>query len=60
MQHVLLIGAGTMGKEHASAYHLMKNVKLEGIVDLNKEQAEKSDYQRKLGFFSHWKMRYKT
>ncbi|MEH7115389.1 Gfo/Idh/MocA family oxidoreductase [Neobacillus niacini] len=41
MQHVLLIGAGTMGKEHALAYSSMNHVKLAGIVDLNKERAEK-------------------
>ncbi|MEH7380162.1 Gfo/Idh/MocA family oxidoreductase [Bacillus sp. JJ1533] len=40
MQNILLIGAGTMGMVHASAYYLMKDVKLVGIVDIREEQAE--------------------
>lgn len=40
MQKILLIGAGTMGMEHATSYYSMENVHLAGIVDLRKEQAE--------------------
>ena len=40
MQNVLLIGAGTMGMVHASAYYAMEDVKVVGIVDIRKEQAE--------------------
>ncbi|WP_059173869.1 Gfo/Idh/MocA family protein [Bacillus sp. FJAT-27445] len=39
MQNVLLIGAGTMGTEHAASYYSMDNVHLAGIVDFRKEQA---------------------
>src|SRR5690606_36515097 len=39
MQHVLMIGAGTMGGAHASAYMTMKQCKLVGIVDIRKEHA---------------------
>jgi len=41
MQEVLLIGAGTMGKEHASAYYAMENVHLTGIVDPRQVEAKK-------------------
>lgn len=41
MQNVLLIGAGTMGREHASSYYAMDDVRVVGIVDNRKEQAEK-------------------
>lgn len=41
MQKVLLIGAGTMGMEHANSYYAMENVHLVGIVEVRKEQAEK-------------------
>ncbi|WP_010281363.1 Gfo/Idh/MocA family protein [Bacillus timonensis] len=40
MQHVLLIGAGTMGKEHANSYYAMKDVRVVGIVDKRTEQAQ--------------------
>ncbi|WP_045523007.1 Gfo/Idh/MocA family protein [Neobacillus niacini] len=40
MQKILLIGAGTMGREHATSYYSMEDVHLVGIVDLRKEQAE--------------------
>ncbi|WP_042462015.1 Gfo/Idh/MocA family protein [Neobacillus dielmonensis] len=40
MQEILLIGAGTMGMEHAASYYSMEDVHLAGIVDLRKEQAE--------------------
>ncbi|MEH7387528.1 Gfo/Idh/MocA family oxidoreductase [Bacillus sp. JJ1521] len=39
MQNVLLIGAGTMGMEHASSYYAMEDVQVVGIVDFKKEQA---------------------
>ncbi|KKK39886.1 dehydrogenase [Mesobacillus campisalis] len=39
MQKILLIGAGTMGMEHASSYNSMENVQLAGIVDIRKERA---------------------
>ncbi|CEG26444.1 Gfo/Idh/MocA family protein [Bacillus sp. B-jedd] len=41
MQKILMIGAGTMGMEHAASYYAMEDVQLVGIVDLRKEQAEK-------------------
>ncbi|WP_026679164.1 Gfo/Idh/MocA family protein [Fictibacillus gelatini] len=37
MQHVLVIGAGTMGTVHASSYAKMENVELAGIVDIRKQ-----------------------
>ncbi|MEH7226064.1 Gfo/Idh/MocA family oxidoreductase [Bacillus sp. JJ1566] len=40
MQNVLLIGAGTMGMEHAKSYYSMDDVQIVGIVDVRKEQAE--------------------
>ena len=40
MQKILLIGAGTMGMEHATSYYSMKDVHVVGIVDIRKEQAE--------------------
>ncbi|MBD1379507.1 Gfo/Idh/MocA family protein [Metabacillus arenae] len=40
MIHVLLIGAGTMGKVHANAYQEMENVKIVGIVDAQRNAAE--------------------
>ncbi|MEH7114356.1 Gfo/Idh/MocA family oxidoreductase [Neobacillus niacini] len=40
MQKILLIGAGTMGMEHANSYYSMEDVHLVGIVDLRREQAE--------------------
>ncbi|OCA86119.1 dehydrogenase [Bacillus sp. FJAT-27225] len=40
MQKILLIGAGTMGMEHAASYYSMEDVHLAGIVDFRKEQAE--------------------
>jgi UDP-N-acetylglucosamine 3-dehydrogenase len=40
MQKILLIGAGTMGMEHATSYYSMEDVHLVGIVDLRREQAE--------------------
>ena len=39
MLHVLVIGAGTMGKVHSHAYAAMENVKLAGIVDIRADQA---------------------
>ncbi|WP_043929652.1 Gfo/Idh/MocA family protein [Bacillus sp. EB01] len=39
MQRVLLIGAGTMGMEHAVSYYAMDHVEVAGIVELRKEQA---------------------
>lgn len=41
MQNVLLIGAGTMGMEHASSYYAMEDVHVVGIVDKSKEKASK-------------------
>jgi predicted dehydrogenase len=41
MQKILLIGAGTMGMEHATSYYSMDTVHLIGIVEVRKEQAEK-------------------
>ncbi|WP_256757682.1 Gfo/Idh/MocA family protein [Cohnella sp. WQ 127256] len=35
MFHVLIIGAGTMGKIHNQAFALMKDVKVVGVVDSN-------------------------
>src|SRR4051812_44184684 len=40
MFHVLVIGAGTMGGVHAEAYAAMDNVKLVGIVDIQKEKVD--------------------
>ena len=40
MINVLVIGAGTMGSVHSSAYKGMDNVNLVGIVDIRKEKAE--------------------
>ncbi|MFS0823272.1 Gfo/Idh/MocA family protein [Bacillus sp. 1P02SD] len=40
MQNVLLIGAGTMGKEHASSYYDMEDVRVVGIVDTRIDQAQ--------------------
>lgn len=37
MIHVLLIGAGTMGRTHALAYSDMDDVRLVGIVDIRKD-----------------------
>ncbi|MFY0758903.1 Gfo/Idh/MocA family oxidoreductase [Metabacillus dongyingensis] len=37
MKHVLVIGAGTMGSVHASAYAKMEGVKLAGIVDIREQ-----------------------
>jgi len=39
MLHVLVIGAGTMGKVHSQAYAAMENVRLAGIVDIRADQA---------------------
>ncbi|GAE08531.1 NADH-dependent dyhydrogenase [Paenibacillus sp. JCM 10914] len=41
MLHVLLVGAGTMGRTHAAAYSSMKDVKLAGIVDVQQAKANK-------------------
>lgn len=41
MQNVLLIGAGTMGMEHATSYYEMEDVHVVGIVDIRTEQAKK-------------------
>ncbi|WP_449540350.1 Gfo/Idh/MocA family protein [Ferdinandcohnia sp. Marseille-Q9671] len=41
MQNVLVIGAGTMGLEHATSYYAMKDVHVVGIVDIRTEQAKK-------------------
>lgn len=41
MQKIVLVGAGTMGIEHAASYYSMKDVHLAGIVDISKERAEK-------------------
>ncbi|WP_053365850.1 Gfo/Idh/MocA family protein [Bacillus sp. FJAT-27245] len=41
MQKILVIGAGTMGMEHAASYNMMDHVHLAGIVDVRKEQAAK-------------------
>ncbi|MGG4034940.1 Gfo/Idh/MocA family oxidoreductase [Paenibacillus cisolokensis] len=40
MRHVLLIGAGTMGSTHAAAYGAMPDVRVAGIVDIRRDQAE--------------------
>jgi UDP-N-acetylglucosamine 3-dehydrogenase len=40
MKKVLVLGAGTMGTVHASAYAKMKGVKLAGIVDIRKDAAD--------------------
>jgi UDP-N-acetylglucosamine 3-dehydrogenase len=40
VQHVLVIGAGTMGSVHAEAYAAMENVKLVGIVDIQKRRGD--------------------
>ncbi|MEH7236012.1 Gfo/Idh/MocA family protein [Bacillus sp. JJ1562] len=39
MQNILLIGAGTMGNEHARSYYAMEDVHVVGIVDKRKEKA---------------------
>ncbi|WP_408010219.1 Gfo/Idh/MocA family protein [Pseudalkalibacillus sp. A8] len=41
MHHVLILGAGTMGKVHAEAYAEMDNVQVVGIVDSDCEKAGK-------------------
>jgi UDP-N-acetylglucosamine 3-dehydrogenase len=41
MLSILIIGAGTMGTAHARSYQAMENVKLVGIVDINKQKAYK-------------------
>ncbi|MEH7246796.1 Gfo/Idh/MocA family oxidoreductase [Neobacillus niacini] len=50
MQKILLIGAGTMGMEHANSYYSMEDVHLVGIVDLRREQAEQiiGEYDTKI------------
>lgn len=40
MYHVLIIGAGTMGRYHAQAYAGMKDVRVSGIVDRDRRRAE--------------------
>ena len=40
MYHVLIIGAGTMGRFHAQAYAGMKDVRVSGIVDRDLRRAE--------------------
>ncbi len=42
MHHILLLGAGSMGKTHANAYSQMKEAKVVGIVDIRPEQASKA------------------
>ncbi|WP_261133966.1 Gfo/Idh/MocA family protein [Bacillus sp. Marseille-Q3570] len=39
MHHVLILGAGTMGRVHAEAYAEMDNVQVVGIVDRDSEKA---------------------
>ncbi|MFB4326245.1 Gfo/Idh/MocA family oxidoreductase [Paenibacillus sp. BR1-192] len=39
MLHVLVVGAGAMGKTHAAAYASMPGVKLAGIADIRLEKA---------------------
>ncbi len=41
MHHVLILGAGTMGKVHAAAYAEMDDVQVVGIVDSDYERAAK-------------------
>jgi len=46
MFHVLIIGAGTMGKIHIQAFRQMKDVKVVGVVDPNQLDSNKElDYQ---------------
>ncbi|PZE20506.1 Gfo/Idh/MocA family protein [Paenibacillus xerothermodurans] len=40
MTHVMLIGAGTMGRTHALCYAKMENAKLTGIVEARPEKGE--------------------
>lgn len=52
MQKILLIGVGTMGREHATSYYSMEAVEVVGIVDVRKDQAEKTIGQHQTKIFS--------
>lgn len=46
MQHVLIVGAGTMGREHIEAYKKMDDVHIIGVVDKDFEQARTLNFSR--------------
>ncbi|WP_251552231.1 Gfo/Idh/MocA family protein [Neobacillus muris] len=52
MRRILLIGAGTMGMEHAAHYYSMEDVHVVGIVDVRTEQAQKIIGQHDTKIFS--------